>query len=529
MMPELAIHCFYYWNVTPFWPARQKCIASQLNNTMKHFFSATLAALLCALVPLSAQPVVVLSIPDVVAPAGSTEVCVPIVADTFDNIVTVQFSLEWDTTQIELSEIRLGDNPYGFEGMFSSMPTADNLGISFIPTNSMGVTLDAGTVLFEACFNTTMMEGSSTVTFDGFLEPEFAQDDGTFMARPYSVSGGSISYGDGAAVSVLPGDTDNNGQVDHRDLLNIGYILGTTGPARNGASSAFSPQSSPLWDGSFASGLNHAAADADGDGTVAENDLGIVSTNYGRASGDFTLAPDVSTTTGPTLALETEDIINAGEETTLTVNLGDGNNPDAVGYALAFALEFNPALVDQNSIRVSFDDAFLGDDLISISEVNDNASGRLEIAASRKDQLNTTTPGGKVCTVSFIPLNPDGATSFPLELNLIPNAFVRADQSSADIAGSTVTVDVQGASAVNEPAWATDLSIYPNPYTSGPLSIRGNLPALDAVKVLDLNGRTLAVNTGDARRINLEALPAGAYYLQIESEGEVVNRKVIKR
>lgn len=488
------------------------------------------AVLFCALSCLSAQSVVILSIPDVVAPEGTIEICVPVVADTFPNIVVIQFSLEWDTTQLTFTELRLGDNPFGFDGMYSSMPVSNNIAISHIPSDYRGVTLDAGTVLFEVCFNTTMMEGSSTVTFDGFLPSEFAQDDGSFPPVSNTLKPGSISYGSNVAVSVLPGDTNDDSQVDHRDILNIGYIFGANGPARTDISTAFSPQTAAVWTGSFNSGLNHAEADANGNGVIDVEDLAAVSANYGMAlNATFNIAPDVSSETGPALSLETAAIINAGEATSITVNLGDGNNPDAVGFALAFALEFDPAFVDLNSIRVDYDGSFLGDDLLQVDKLSAQADGRFEIAASRKDRLNTTTPGGKICTISFIPLNPNGAESFPVEFRVVPNAFVRANQTDGAINGGTTTVDVQGSNAVHEPLWAADLTIFPNPYTNGPLSIRGELPTFDAVKVLDLNGRLLKTWNGNFRQLDLEELPTATYLLQIEVGGQMLNRKVVKQ
>jgi len=319
---------------------------------MKQRFTFILAVLLSTFSGLSAQSAAVLTIPNVVAPGGTTEVCVPVIADTFINIVTVQFSLEWDTTQIQFNELRLGDNPYGFEGMFSSMPTNNNLGISFIPTSSTGQTLASGTVLFEACFNTTQMEGFSEVTFDGFLRSEFAQDDGTFMPRPNTVNSGSITYGDDSAVSMLPGDTNNDGQVDHLDIINIGYIFGTSGPARTPVNTSFSPQVASVWSGTFASGVNHAEADASGNGTIDTEDRDVVATNYDLAeNNDFTIASDVSNAAGTVLTLETEAVINAGEETTITVNLGDGNTPDAVGHALAFAPRRRPPYDQQSQFK----------------------------------------------------------------------------------------------------------------------------------------------------------------------------------
>ena len=54
-----------------------------------------------------------------------------------------------------------------------------------------------------------------------------------------------------------------NGQVDHRDLLNIGFLHGTTGPERADAATDFAAQLAPVWPGILPGGTNHAEVDAE--------------------------------------------------------------------------------------------------------------------------------------------------------------------------------------------------------------------------------------------------------------------------
>ncbi len=498
---------------------------------MKQFllFSLLIAGTFVSAV--SAQDRVSLSIPDVVSAAGSGEICVPIIADSFPDIAAVDFSIGWDLTQVSFTETRLGDNPLGLTENTVAMPEADNIVVTFTTNDLMGITLSPGTVMLELCFNTTGDSGFTPLTFAGFRSPEFVQE-GEFTAFPFDTFPGSITYGADVAASVLPGDTNNDGQVDHTDLLKIGLGHGINGPERLNASGDFTAQVAAIWPANFVDGLNLAYADANGDGAIADDDLNAVSANYGQVldGGNFTPAGNGSSVVpeAPVLSVATNDV-NAGETGTMIVSLGDGNDPLAVGYAMAFTLTYDPDQIDAGSLEVNFANAFLGEDLLTIARVNPAVPGRLEIALSRKDQINTTLPGGQVCRIDFQALNNNSSGDYTLDLAIVPNAFLLSDQSSAPITGSTASLMVMGTTSASEPAWGRELSIFPNPYTNGPLSIQGDLPAFDQVRVLDLQGRLLQSYPGNLRQLDLTNLPAATYLLQIEIDGESVNRKLIKR
>ena len=78
-------------------------------------------------------------------------------------------------------------------------------------------------------------------------------------------------------LSVYPGDTDNNGVVNEWDIVPIGLFFLDTGPAREDASLAWTPQNASLWDSE-----NTVYTDANGDGEINEMDVIAIGVNWGN-------------------------------------------------------------------------------------------------------------------------------------------------------------------------------------------------------------------------------------------------------
>lgn len=480
---------------------------------MKFRFFTLLLAFASFGTALFGQSKVVISIPDVVA-TGDAPICVPVSADSFPNIVVTQFSINWDTSEVAFQEIQLGDNPLGFDAMATSNPRPGHFRVGFIPSDAQGIELAPGTVIFEICFTPKNASGFTALNFysPDFL-PEFTQEP-SFDPFAFDTIPGSISYGGTVATTVLPGDTDDNAQVDHRDLLNLGLLHGETGPARINPSTEFVTQIATRWPGNLNSGVNYAQVDANGDGVIDDNDLSLVEAYYSQeADGNFEFAPTVSSPAGPVLGLSFDGMIDAGQEASMTVSLGDGSNANAVGYGLAFTLLFDPSQVDMSTVAVDFSNSFLGNDLLTLAEVNPRANGILEVALSRKDQINTTTPGGEVMKVTFTTIPAANNDNYNLVVSSFPNAFLRADQSSAPINGGSGEVEVMGSSAINTPAWAAEATVFPNP-TTDRVHIQGlTITAPLVYTVYNRWGQMIKQEPYTGQDISLEGLPVGMYVL----------------
>ena len=87
---------------------------------------------------------------------------------------------------------------------------------------------------------------------------------------------------------------------------------------------------------------------------------------------------------------------------------------------------------------------------------------------------------------------------------------------------STITLVLSVNSSLLE-AEIEEISFYPNPTDS-----KVNFSqAIEKVEVIDLTGKAI-LTFSNAREINIESLPAGAYYLRLTNNDKAIMRKVIK-
>ena len=70
----------------------------------------------------------------------------------------------------------------------------------------------------------------------------------------------------------------------------------------------------------------------------------------------------------------------------------------------------------------------------------------------------------------------------------------------------------------------TEISLYPNP-TKDKITFS---QAIESIEVIDLTGKTI-FTFSNAKTINIESLPSGAYYLRLTNDEKTIMRKVIKQ
>ncbi|WP_367389662.1 lamin tail domain-containing protein [Lewinella sp. LCG006] len=89
--------------------------------------------------------------------------------------------------------------------------------------------------------------------------------------------------------------------------------------------------------------------------------------------------------------------------------------------------------------------------------------------------------------------------------------------------------DIQIIDATNEPAWAQYVELFPNP-TANQLTIRNSV-VMEQLSLKNKLGQTLRTwnVSGEQSSIDLAALPAGVYFLQIQAAGEQLVRRIVKQ
>jgi len=109
-----------------------------------------------------------LIVDDAAVTAGDT-VCVPISVANFDDIVGMEWSLDYDPGMLEFVEVQnfnlkdLTESAFGLPGMGANLPGA--LKLSWIDLSANGVTVPDETAIFEVCFR-AVGSGTTTVGFD---------------------------------------------------------------------------------------------------------------------------------------------------------------------------------------------------------------------------------------------------------------------------------------------------------------------------------------------------------------------------
>lgn len=176
---------------------------------------------------------------DLTAPAG-TNVCVAVTADNFNNIVSMQYSINFNPAILTYTGVQAFGLPGLNGGSFGTTgASAGNLSFSWDDPSTFGVSVPNGTTLFEICFNVIGTNGqSSNVGFSG--SPTFVDiRDGNGNTVPHIFDNGSVTVNGGTPPpiqgfaiiasdeTVLPGtsfcvDITVN---DFDNIVSMGYTM----------------------------------------------------------------------------------------------------------------------------------------------------------------------------------------------------------------------------------------------------------------------------------------------------------------
>lgn len=327
---------------------------------------------------------------------------------------------------------------------------------------------------------------------------------------------------------VWPGDANTDNKCNYLDLLPIGVFYGLTGPLRDDDDGSWEESFCDDW--AAVPGVtiapNPKFADLNGDGVITDADTSIIDINYDFVSGLYAPVEYIGGVDDPEISLGIfSDTIETGTPVTIPIYFGSADIPATDIYGLGFELNYDTALVDQNSVSVTFNESWLGTigtDMLSMSR-NDAIQGHIDVSVTRINQLSRNGSG------YF------GQVSFVMEDNIAGKmngqyaetaVFCIESPYTIDETGTPIPVQVSCDSIVlvdnsngvtNDPLSTT--TVYPNPTDANCTIVIPQTEASAYCTIRDIAGKiVLQTNlTETATRISTQHLASGTYTIEIQN------------
>lgn len=413
------------------------------------------------------------------------------------------------------------------------------------PCGASGIVLNINTTADTPCDSIIGCSGSINIlvsgsqgpynitwadtTFTGFSRFNLCPGNYTVVVTDTFGNATSSIITVGTEGCVWPGDTDDNTVANNFDLLPIGLNYNNIGPTRALISTVWTPYASTDWTPAPLAGLpNRKHADSNGDGIVDSSDVDAILLNYGRSyfrSGGQSLA-------GISPIGVQNTVVNLGDSTSTPIYLGNPFYPITDAYGIAFTINYDPDHIEANSVFATFNNSWLGNDLIHIQKVFDRV-GQIEIAVSRKDQLPISGYG------------PIGSLHFTIKDDLIMGRLINSDSlvSTVTISGVrlidhqnieigttpiTGGITISGLLGTLPPTKDLNITIFPNP-TNGILNIMSPSATIKSIEVFNSLGQLIdRNNTPNLHKnsLSMEKLATGVYFLSIQTDQGVYNQKI---
>ncbi|MCH2044947.1 MAG: T9SS type A sorting domain-containing protein, partial [Saprospiraceae bacterium] len=332
---------------------------------------------------------------------------------------------------------------------------------------------------------------------------------------------------------VWPGDADDNQIVDNQDLLAIGLHYGTSGLTRIDASTDYTCQPSRDWGtvltGSASTDIKHL--DTDGNSVINDDDTLAISLNWNQVhlrSNDNWDRNGVPVTIGT-------DMATPGDGVALPIYLGDATDIVNNGYGIAFTVEYDSAIVEPNSVAISFDNAWLGTSANSLSIQKDFYNDQnIQTAFTRTDQM-ALTGSGQLGTIYLtikdvvLPRNND-----EIRLNLNITNVRLIDNTGVEIPVSPEAGEVLISSTMKtiKDEESLGLNLYPNP-TKDQLTVELEQTTIEQIKVYNMSSQLILDlrPTGMEKQhtLSVESLEAGAYILEVQTPKGLSHKMFVKQ
>ncbi len=344
------------------------------------------------------------------------------------------------------------------------------------------------------------------------------------------VSGNQLCGGD----CVIPGDANNDGEVNILDIFPVGLNMGAYGKVRESDVNPIEwyPRTSADWDNTIAKDNpnNMKHADTDGDGVITVGDVDAIRLNYGKHNA---IIPTISIANSDVTVEATTSLtsVGPGDLIEFLVSMGTPSNPAYKAKGLAFTVNYEADQIQDNSLSVDFGgfnwlsryDAFLPFDAqrergvhdAGMVRTKDNGTSGHGVVGKVRAVVEESIAGfriGDKPTLKFRLTNASMLNETGLVVSL-PDAEIEVP----------IVIRKKEEKIKND-----DLITYPNP-ANGQVNFHINgINTIEYVRLMDATGREVMRVNVDAKAAQLQTggLSNGLYIAEVMTEKGRIMRKV---
>jgi len=336
---------------------------------------------------------------------------------------------------------------------------------------------------------------------------------------------------------VWTGDANNDGIVNNKDLLPLGYLMGMEGAARNNAGQEWYGQQAANWSNPFTNSLvDLKFADTDGDGVVTSADTASIHLFYGQTHQLTPKVPALSKGLPFVLKMLTPPNPGPGDLVQIQVSLGTPAKPVINLYGFTFDLMLGPEIVDSAFQMTYYDNTWINRNSPSLWISKNPTVRKLETAFTRTSGLSSSGHGiiGRCDFIitDIVDVGKTGKASTAVSRVQAQSPTLLWGDGSITVAeGMTLDIPL-GLTRPEVPATVVsdqDLFVYPSPATGSVQVHLNGTDAMQAITLYDAMGRAVwQCNTPQPEHhfIDVSNLPPGVYVLQVRTGTGVVSKKI---
>lgn len=330
---------------------------------------------------------------------------------------------------------------------------------------------------------------------------------------------------DGSCQDVWPGDANSDGYANNLDVLELGLHYMQAGAPRTSIDNSWQSFHADNWTGTISNGQNVNHSDCNGDGTVNSGDTLAIYNNYGFA---HAFKQNTIETTNPQLSIvPNESALLMGYWGSADIFLGDAANPINTINGVAFTIDFDNALIEQDSVYLEYTNSFIdaANQNLKFRKL-DFANGKLYTATTHTNNMNVSG-NGKIGTLHYKIKYPLTQT-YTLQVGL--SQANQSDNSGviSPLTTGTGTVEViNGVVGIQSLTNDNLISVSPNPAINE-LTVRSN-SEIEKVEITNVTGQIILCEQANSRnyKLNLENISNGVYFVKVYQNAKQASIKKV--